>query len=223
MKLESGEFAIQATAQDIMGFHAGTQVLSLRSRYARQFADFRRDLPKDMLPCSYEQTVDLLSLAGPYTGIREQSYSFCEHSAHPNVAVANATFDLRSPEKPVAITAIFPERAVLEALMNDSVLKPYLKTRPVSLRGLAAALPEDGIAVRKTECTFELAKSFDQFAIHHVERDHVAVRISLIPIASACRGITADIGILLPATDELRQYPIVIAPPAKTKFTFSAR
>ena len=210
-RITSGAYSVQPAPNDVAAFRDQTQLLSFRT------------LLKPANPeCSSEETLEVVSLAGPYLGIRQDSYSHCKEAAHPSTERKLATFDLSNSGRPIAITDLFPEAEVVRALSQDPVLTPYIEKKPATLKALLAALPEEGVIAGDTPCTFEVLPG--GFAMHHMEAGQVAVRVSLIPVPGACRGLHPELGILLPVPASLKA-PLVAAPPRtpKAKLVFEVR
>lgn len=209
-KITSGDYSVQVLANDLVAYHGSSQVLSMRALFQKEFDAFKAEQDKETLPCSFENTVHVMSLMGPYLSLRDEFFSMCARAAHPSEEKQVATYDLRKLPAPAAITDLFPEGVVLRALLKDSVLAPQLQTKPASLAALQAALPQEGFRAGKTECPFLLTDDFTKrFALHHVEGANIAVRISLEPAGGACRSATADLGLLLPLPDGLKGLPFV--------------
>jgi hypothetical protein len=56
------------------------------------------------------------------------------------------------------------------------------------------------------ECLFRFPEDvFTRFAFHHLEGDHIAVRIGLPPNVGACRTQHAQLGLLLPFPPTLKR------------------
>lgn len=223
--ITSGEYSVQVLPNDLVAYHGSTQVLSMRALFKKEFDAFKAEQDKETLPCSFENTVHVISLAGPYLSLRDEFYSMCARAAHPAVEQQVATYDLRRLPAPAAITDLFPAPVVLQALLKDSVIAPNLTSKPASLAGLPASLPQEGFRAGKTECPFALTDDFmTRFALHHLAGSNVAVRISLEPMAGVCRGVTADLGLLLPLPDALKGLQFAVGPnSAKTTIRFEAK
>jgi hypothetical protein len=125
--------------------------------------------------------------------------------AHPTDHRQFQAIDLRGtgPEraKPLMLTELFSEKAILAALNADRVISAVLKkaqaSSPQSLSAMANAVQYKSIEIG--ECDYSLSADFlNQFALYDLTADKVAVRISVSHAVEVCRGQMTQIGIELP-------------------------
>lgn len=132
VRITSGEFEIQLTANDLAAIRGETRVLSFHEVFRKPFEAFRSEQDQETLPCSYEHTLQMVSLAGPYLGVRDSLYSFCRQAAHPSVEQRLSTYDMAHSGNPMTLADLFPEPVLVRALSRDPVLAPYLERKPQS-------------------------------------------------------------------------------------------
>jgi hypothetical protein len=123
--------------------------------------------------------------------------------------------------KAIALTDLFPEEIILQALVEDRVIKAAIKesenpTPPQKLSDLPKLFEKDFYGLPNVD--FELRPDFlTRFAFHHVEGDKVAVRLGLPPHSGANQSQHMQIGLLLPIPDALRE-PLKLASTRKRGF-----
>jgi hypothetical protein len=212
-RLSSGEYSVRVSATEVVAYRGDRAVLNLGDVFRKGFQESGKDMPADMRPCTNEHKVSVISLAGPYLSVRDNSYTSCRQEAHPSVAEQVNLYDLRNGNL-VSAGDLFSEGALLNALVKDPVLAKGMQRKPARLSALRAALPEEGVAAGNTPCTFLLPEDFlERIALHHVEGGQVAIRMSLEPAVGVCRGVTADLGLLLPMPEAIKGEQFVPAPP----------
>lgn len=179
--------------------------------------------------CSYERSFRVLSVVGSLVSLEDGSYAFCQGWAHPAMETRWTAIDLAKPGdvayastdglapididltklgKVVMLTDVFAEDAILNALLADPIIKQALQhigtlTSPHTLHDLPKLL--ENRSLEAGDCVFRLPVDvLTRFVFHHVEKDHVAVRLGLPPNAEACRTQHARLGVLLPIPASLK-------------------
>jgi hypothetical protein len=192
--------------------------------------------------CSYERHFRVLSVVGSLISVEDAYYAFCQDWAHPAVetrwtaidlakpgevtyagadGVAPIEVDPTKPGKVVRLTDFFAEDEIRTALLADSLIKGVLQNlgtpaSPQTLRDLPQLLRNQSLEAG--ECVFRLPEDFlTRFVFHHVEKDHVAVRLGLPPNAEACRTQHAQLGIPLPIPAALKT-PLALAASGQAGF-----
>lgn len=174
--------------------------------------------------CNYQRSFALLSVVGSLVNFKDDYYVDCG-GAHPAiysrftaVELANRSapvysgnnqedgplhVDLTRSTRAVKLTDYFPESEVLDALSGDPLIKTVLFGRPTSIEQFNKSLADKKLII--ASCSFHLNLDFlTRFVFHHVEDMRVAVRISLSPVGSACQTQMAQLGLLLPIPEKLR-------------------
>lgn len=218
----SGNQQIVWTASDLT---AKPSAFSYRTTANKGFEAYQKSIQDAGLRgCSYEQSVTLVSVVGSILSFREDRMTMCPGAAHPGNAYRFTSIDLSrqgdigymesgedvpivDAEKPglvVSLDSLFPADAIIRALSEDSLLKSQLSDRPASLKELGEVMQGTELFVPNNPCTFTLPEDYlTRFAFHHLERGQVAVRIFLEPLAGACHGAEAQLGILLPISQAM--------------------
>lgn len=168
--------------------------------------------PKDGEGCETKYSAEVLSWVGPIVSISESGGGYCEGAAHPFQYTNWEAWQIVGKEKQkVSITNIFPEKLVLAALVEDTVVQKYRqsKTEPSTLAELEADL--DG------QCTVSFRQLGSTFAFHHIKKDQVAVRLGLTHGCEVERGNFTELGIYLPIDSMLDSALKEALKKAKTK------
>ena len=104
------------------------------------------------------------------------------------------------------LTDIFTDQSLLKALLTDGVVKKHLpKNQPKfsSSQALIHYLNEKGTH----ECAYSFSQdNLNQFTLHHVKGNQVAVRIGLSHGCEAARGMLTELGIYLPIPTPWKTY-----------------
>lgn len=167
---------------------------------------------KAPVPYQFERTDTLLSVVGPLISLRTSEYCDCG-GAHPTMITTFQAIDLQQSAngsvKVAALSDLFPEADILNALMSDGMVQKALGSQtgraPPSLAKLLNALADKSVDVR--DCSYAFSKELlSQFAIHHLEANQVAIRLALPHSVETCRGKFIQLGILLPIPASLRQH-----------------
>ena len=206
---QSGGAKVKWTSSDLTVEAKGKPVSVFRERAQQECQEIAKDLEESelkLLGC--DRTYQLLSVVGPYLSFKSEAYSN-SGGAHPSMDTSFLTVRVEGAKpREVLLTELFPEAALLEALLADSLVAQALKEaeapRPTTLAGLVEALDMREIQPPKDPCGYFFEKDFARhFAFHHVEKKKVAVRVGLSPASGACRGQHAQLGLLLPVSSEL--------------------
>ena len=202
---QSGGMTWRWTTEDLVVQTGGKTLRLLRPRAEKEWQAFRQEnateIPKS--GATFEKAEVPLSVVGPYVSFEETDYANAG-GAHPSVERRFVTWRVTaSGAQPVSLLDLFPEPAVLKALLADEVVQAGLKAagapEPKSLADLVQALQGQELHAPKEECTYEFTPDLaSRFAFHHVEGKQVAVRLSLPPLAGACRTQLTQLGLLLP-------------------------
>ncbi|HXH11521.1 MAG TPA: hypothetical protein VNP04_17365 [Alphaproteobacteria bacterium] len=252
---ESGGFVITWTTADIRAarveqpHHA---VFATASLAQEGFAAFRASLQASGHKagphhCVYERQFRLMSVVGPWLSFEDAVYAFCEGWAHPAVETRFTSIDLTKsgpvgyapsaglppidvdvaePGKVASLTDLFPESTILQALLDDPVLKQAwavggASKLPRSLGELSQRLVDRPVEVG--DCLFRFPRDFlTRFAFHHRAKDRVAVRLGLPPKVGPCRTQHAQLGLALAVPDALKT-PLALATSGRGGFLMRDR
>jgi hypothetical protein len=160
--------------------------------------------------CREEREFELLSVVGSVASVLESAGGYCEGTAHPWASSRFTTIDFArsSPQAPVrvAITDVFPEPDVVAALLRDRHVAAAVaasgRTPPKTLAALVTVIADSPIRVGDCEFDFD-ERALSGFAFHHIAGGRVAVRIALPYRHEVCRGMVAQLGLLLPVPASL--------------------
>jgi hypothetical protein len=195
----------------------------------------------DAEPCTYERTFKLLSVVGSLVSLEDAYYAFCRGWAHPAVETRFTALDLARPGelayaesaafppldidvarfgKAIELTDIAAAPDILRALLSDPIIRKALENLgqppPATLPQLQRLLADQSLEAG--ECLFRFPEDvFTRFAFHHLEGDHMAVRLGLPPNVGVCRTHHAQLGLLLPIPPALR-VPLARAASRKAGF-----
>jgi hypothetical protein len=183
----------------------------IRAQHEKELAE----LNDEDNPCRWEDKATVLSIVRSVVSIERQSYSECALAAHPGGEVQYASFDMKGlaseniPSSPAAITTFFPAAPLLEALMNDSVVRKALEAeRPVGPpnkrvpRSLGELVERLEPAAPPDLCVTFPDDLLDRYAFHHLEKQMVAVRVGL-PGCGTSRMALTTLGLLVPIPGSL--------------------
>ena len=140
---------------------------------------------------------DLASLVGPLLSVKATLY--WEGGAHPGHLTRLETINLETGKSPVLLTDLFPEAALLAALLKD----------PIVLRSLAGQKPKtirELVRIADGGCEIGFHLLDESFAFHHIQRDRVAIRIGLSHGCEVMRGNYTELGIYLPIPSSIRDF-----------------
>ncbi len=214
---ESGGFSVRWTDQDISVHPAkdpskiifSTKVIAEKDTKAwfeaqKQFDDEEMNTEED---CEFGPNYRLFSVVGSILTFEYSESAVCSFAAHPDLQFRLISFDLGKNgeiifstaeidqafrKKEVFLTDIFPEKEILEALLQDKIIKKELQERkastPSSLLELQTKLSEDFHNLIDTEnCGYDFPKDFlSRFVFYDIEGNTVVVRVSLPSNAGYC-------------------------------------
>ena len=140
---------------------------------------------------------DLASLVGPLLSVKESLY--WEGGAHPGYLTRLETTNLETGKSPVLLTDLFPEAALLAALLKDQIIQK-------SLAGGKPKTIQELIRMADGGCEINFHLLDESFAFHHIKKDRVAIRIGLSHGCEVMRGHYTELGIYLPIPPGLRDF-----------------
>ena len=153
----------------------------------------------------YSRTYRILSVVGPYLSVED-----CLVYANPGAytAVHYRTIDLDNPSgTPARLDQLFKQQDILQALLADKVIGRILHeigntAVPATLGDLIKTLTEHN---QGNEADYLIDEYWlSSFALHHLEKGKVAVRVAL-PYRKGMREQSLkQIGLLLPASSKLQ-------------------
>ena len=136
-----------------------------------------------------EESFQMLSIVGSIISYKRVYYA--EGGAHPSYGTEFKSVDLDKGGAAISLRDIFPDRAILDSLLRDKVIKSKISAKPDSLNELFELI--DG------GCELNLSSLIlRSFAFHHVNGGLVAVRIGVGPGCELNRGNFTQLGIYLP-------------------------
>lgn len=147
-----------------------------------------------------DESYRVLSIVGALVSFENVFGGDCG-GAHPQEFSAWTAVDAARGAQPVSLATLFPEGAILRALLADRLVKKALQGQrvPESLDALLKALAWMKGGGEPEGCAYTFGEDLLQhFAFHHVEGGQVAVRIGLSHGCEVMRGNLTQIGILLP-------------------------
>lgn len=216
----SAGYSIQWTTGDLMARQAAGAAGASFS--GRQMArdDFAYIEKESESHCEYNRTFALLSVVGSIMSYSDAYGLSCENTAHPSDQTRFVAVDLSkpagAPRRPedttlpgniARLTDFFPAGEVLKALLADAIIRKALAgKRPRTLDELMKYIADEYPTVADDEklCFTLDPDLLTRFAFHHVEGDHVAVRLGLSG-AGVCRANLTQIGLLLPIPASLKE------------------
>jgi len=204
----AGSFRWKWTTQDLAAASASTGRTAFSALgFEKRTSPLLKDEKADPVDTYVECTVQPLSIVGSIA-CYERDY-YWEGGAHPSGSIDYIAVDAASSGRKLSLTDLFPDSAVLEALMSDKIIRDTLKRNAVKgtprtskqlvelLAGKAFGGDENG--------QFGFQDDFLQrFAFHHIEGDKVAVRLNVSWNYEIYRFSSTQIGILLPIPARLR-------------------
>jgi hypothetical protein len=161
--------------------------------------EFGKPAPDDVFTY-YEVAFAPLSLVGPYLSYqREDSW---DGGAHPSGSERFVTVDARDPKRAVRLTDLFPPDVIRRALLADPIVRRVLQREkiapPATLDGVLKALSGRFFGGEDDSKYSFPSNLMTDFAFHHVENGHVAVRFLLPHGSEIFRFQNTQMGILLP-------------------------
>jgi hypothetical protein len=192
---KSAGLKIHWTEADITATKRGKILFSARA-LARE--EFEADFLDEENVCEYRRDFTLLSLVGSFASFKELEYTHCQGMPHPSVETRFTAIDLAHADKVVKLTDFFAESDILNALLNDSIIKKALAQTDLktpTLQALYDAL--EWVEIPFKNCGYRLPEDFlTQFAFHHLNGNQVAIRLSLP--SYDCQSTNIQLGFYLP-------------------------
>jgi uncharacterized protein YgiM (DUF1202 family) len=158
--------------------------------------------------CEYKRNFTLLSVVGTIASLQDSENFSCQNTPHPTMETRFMSIDLAKAGRKVKLTDRFAEADILKALLADAVIKSALEQAkppqlPTTLKALYDILEWTEISVK--ECSYYLPTDFlNQFALHHVKGNQIAVRVKLQPLVPACQTKNLQLGFYLPIPANFR-------------------
>jgi hypothetical protein len=209
---ESGGFSISWTDQDI-SVHSvknpSTLIFSTKKLQDEDRAAYFKSMkemeePDEEFPaednCDFGTNHRLFSVVGSILTFEYSQFTACSFAAHPDVQFRLTSLDLSkngevilqpgnldeaNHGKAMFLNDLFPEKEILQALLQDKLIKKELHKRnaspPITLAELQTTLSGGAGADITTEnCDYDFPTDFlSRFAFYDVEGNNVVVRISL--------------------------------------------
>jgi hypothetical protein len=213
---ESGGVHVAISESDIVAIlsdRADAQTLfSLAARHRARLPELEKDALKlaDEIAAGKDDPTDTvarvvetyqpLSLVGPYLSLRRWSGDDWPGQMHPSGQGDFEVIDLRTPGKAVTLAQLFPESALLAALLADDVVQGFVDGHPKTLAAFFQAAGRSDLACALGPGMLE------SFAFYDVVGGKVAVRIGMDDCAAGgmARGLITELGILLRIPPALR-------------------
>jgi len=239
----SGGLQWRWTTADLQVQADGQTLRLFRPRAEREWQAFQQENRAEISHggATFEKSEVPLSVVGPYVSFEETDFASAG-SAPPTLERRFVTWRVTpSGAQPVSLLDLFPEAAVLAALLADEVVQAGLKSAsapaPTSLADLVHALQGQALHAPEDECDYSFTPDLaSRFAFHHLEGPRVAVRLSLPPLSPTCRTQLSQLGLRLPISSALalplhqaaarqagflmkQQKPLPKAPRTKNTFT----
>ena len=139
----------------------------------------------------------MLSVVGPYVSFKQDYYY--DGGAHPSYGTFFETYSVDA-DTCIRLQDLFEEKKIIKALVRDTFIQKYFISdhTPSTLDQLFSNL--DGAC----DYYFSL-ESLSHFAFHHIDRNHVAVRIGISYGCEVMRGNFSQLEIHLPIPKKLRK------------------
>jgi hypothetical protein len=225
----TGGYTVRWTTADLTAQKIGSYALafSLKPLVQRGFTAYQAAMANDNAgQCVYERRFEVISVVGPLIGFRDRYYASCAHEAHPAVSSRLTTIDLSQrdeggykseadeplvvdlghPGKITKLSSLFTEKEILGALIKSSVLAAQVNKEARSLSELLDGLYGEEFQMPHSPCEQSMPRDIlTRFAMHHLEKTGIAVRLALEPTGGACQPSQADLGLLLPVPQNLRE------------------
>ena len=146
--------------------------------------------------CDFERRSTVLSVVGPWLSLQHDDSMHCGNGTETTQRTQALAIDLTHPKRRPLLTEIFPERAVLLALLNAPPLNHTLTAlhaaQPQTTAALVALL-----ANSKAVCGSAFPKDFlNRFAFRQVRGGQVLVRLGL---PAGCKASEVLVWLPVPA------------------------
>jgi hypothetical protein len=224
----SAGYELSITATDIVVTRGIKMLFSAKAWVRADHAQAVREAEGDAVRT--EHRFSMVSIAGPYLSLRDETYLDITPSAHPGGETRLWTIDLRRLRGPGMITAaqavdlkgLVGEAPLRRALLADPVVRTARPRPGASLEDIRLALPKADFG--KDAC-FDVPEDWTaRFVLRGWDRGGLLVRLGL-PGSGPCRYNLTQLGLTIAAPPTLRKTigPIKAAPAARTvKISFTA-
>jgi hypothetical protein len=207
-------------------------VANMKEGFETKEGESTKDKPQS-LNCEYNRSFQVLSVVGSLVSFVDYYSLICGHasgSAPPSLDTRFTTIDLGKqgdvlynlagdtsdrdidlvkPGKIVKLSDYFKEQELLNALLNDRIIKKALSdlerpSFPRTLSELRELFADRDYELGDTG--YELRPDFlTRFVFHHIDGSKVAVRIGLPPNNGAKKAFHLQLGVLLEIPPALRK------------------
>ncbi|WP_442679775.1 hypothetical protein ACSBM8_00790 [Sphingomonas sp. ASY06-1R] len=224
----SAGYALSVSDTDIVVTRGIKMLFSAKAWVRADHAQAVRDAEGDAVRT--EHRFSMVSIAGPYLSLRDETYLDITPSAHPGGETRLWTIDLRRLRGPGMITAaqavdlksLVGEAPLRRALLADPVVRTARPRPNASLDDIRLALPKADFG--KDTC-FDVPEDWtSRFVLRGWDKGRLLVRLGL-PGLGPCRYNLTQLGLTVAAPPTLRKTigPVHTAPPARTvKISFTA-
>ncbi|WP_224248226.1 hypothetical protein [Hyalangium gracile] len=199
-KVTGSDVAFEMSATDLRALRGGKEVFGLKSREKNFFSDFEVDEGADTTGWEASQSMQVLSVVGPWVSYELTAGGFTG-GAHPYASASYVTEDVTKDKGAFSLLDVFPEKEVLKALKADGFVRKHIRDEQEfenarTVEELIGSLDAGEDCVGFEYGGLEAVKR--SVAFHHVEGNKVAVRIAFGHAAEVCRGSKFVVGVLLP-------------------------
>jgi hypothetical protein len=234
---ESGGFSIRWTDQDISvrslknssAVMFSTKKLQEQDRAAYFQSMKEMEEPDEQFPaednCDFGTNHRLFSVVGSILTFEYSQFTACRFAAHPDIQFRLTSLDLNKKGevvfeqgeideanrgKEVFLNDLFPEKEILQALLQDKIIKKELQkgngSIPSTLTELQTTLSEPvGADIGTENCDYDFPKDFlSRFAFYDVQGNIALVRISLPNGAGYCADRQLMLTIRLNIPEQLK-------------------
>jgi WD domain, G-beta repeat len=190
----SGGYVVSWTAEDLVArtIAGSSPVFSVLERWKTELKGAKR--------CTGGNSLMLQSVVGAIVSYREESAGECEGAAHPWATVKILALDTRRGGIPAKLTDLFPEADLLRALLGDKMVQEALGSgRPGPTPSRLSTLIQRIMGYQSEDCRWAFPSDLlSRFAVHHLEKSRVALRIGLSHGCEVARGSFTQMTLILP-------------------------
>lgn len=204
----SGGYRWKWTTADLAAFRPGAvrasfSALGFEKRTNQQLKDEKSDPVDTYLEC----TIVPLSIVGSLVSYERDYY--WEGGAHPSGGIDYVTIDASRPGHRLLLTDLFPDSAIVRAMLADKIVADTLKRNHVADLPKTTAQLVQALKGKSFGGDDNYRYGFEEdllgrFAFHHIEGDRVAVRLNVSWSSEIYRFSSTQIGLLLPIPARLR-------------------
>jgi hypothetical protein len=217
---ESGGFPIKWTDQEISVHNKDRSLVfstkTLAEQASKEWFKAQREMEdtedeefSSEKNCEFGSNYRLFSVVGSILTFEYSESAVCSFAAHPDVQVRLTSFDLKkngevtfstgeldlsNRNNEILLTDVFPEKEILQALLEDKIIKKELQERkasvPRTLTELQTTLSEPFDNLFETEnCGYVFPKDFlSRFVFFDIDGEKAIMRISLPSGVGACQS-----------------------------------